>query len=200
MSQVELNKTSIPVSVATLAGGVGIRFDPTDAEFLYRGLLASISTFLFDKKDKNVKTCIKVQDTKEPLLFAGIVEYFPEEDEEMPGNWSYVITTDEAQCDACQNNYDIADLSFNAVAISCTHRDGQMDFDDYIWLHKLFVVAGQALIGWLDENAKEGEVTELLCPGYFVASSGFEGKEKVISIVPDGMMKKIIKDDIAIEK
>ena len=48
-------------------------------------------------------------------------------------------------------------------------------------------------------NAKEGEEVNLELPGYFVASVVIDGGEKVMSLVPDGAMKRLIKDDAALE-
>lgn len=200
MSQTQISQTSIPVSVVTLAAAQGIKMDATDVEKIYRSIVASMSTFLFDKKDKAAKTVIRVQDSKGPLLLAGIVEYHPGAEEDMPGNWSYVLTDKEEDCADCQNDYDISDLSFNSVAIHCTARYGDLQFDDFVWLHRIFVIATTVLHAWLDENAVEGEVVTVECPGFFEASVAIEGKEKVFSYVPDGQMKKKIKGDLDIEK
>jgi hypothetical protein len=52
---------------------------------------------------------------------------------------------------------------------------------------------------WLDENAKEGEEVGVEEPGIFQASVVVENGEKVFSLVPEGEIKKLIKDDSAIE-
>ena len=36
--------------------------------------------------------------------------------------------------------------------------------------------------------------------GYYIASSAIENDEKVYSLVPDGQMKRLIKDDSSLEK
>lgn len=200
MSRTNLNETSIPVGVTTLAASAGMRFDAPDVERLYTTLMSSISTFLFDKKDKNVKTCVKVQDTEGNFYLAGIVEYHAPTDEDVPGNWSYVLTNKEEDLADCQNDYDIADLAFNTVALTSAHVFGKMDFENYAYLHSLFIICVKALIEWLDANAKEGEIVEVECPKSLLASVAIEGKEKVFAFTPSAEMKAMIKDDIAIEK
>jgi hypothetical protein len=55
------------------------------------------------------------------------------------------------------------------------------------------------LVQVLDNEAQPNEVVDIEMPGYFVASVGIEDNMKVFSIVPDGHMKAIIKDDSALE-
>ena len=52
---------------------------------------------------------------------------------------------------------------------------------------------------WLDNNAVEGEEVGVYADGIFQASVVVENGEKIFSIVPDGEIKKLIKDDAAIE-
>ena len=57
----------------------------------------------------------------------------------------------------------------------------------------------QQIKNWLDANAVEGEEVGVEMDGVFQASVAIENGEKVFSIVPDGEIKKLIKDDAAIE-
>ena len=52
---------------------------------------------------------------------------------------------------------------------------------------------------WLEANAVEGEEVGVELDGIFQASVAVENGEKVFSLVPDGEIKKLIKDDAAIE-
>ena len=50
-----------------------------------------------------------------------------------------------------------------------------------------------------NENAKEGELFELEDEGYFLATVGVEDGIIVKSLLPDGPMKTLIKDDATVE-
>lgn len=197
----DLKETSIPMMVTTMAAtkGTGIKWIPTDTEVLYKIMFETISNFLYEKKDTKAKTVLRVQDTKGPLLFAAIVEYHPNDEEDMPGNWSYIFTQDEKLIDECPNNYDIADLVFAQVANYTAHYLG-IEFKDFPSQHRLFIIASKCLLEWLDQNATEKEETEITIKDYFIASVGVEDGEKIISIVPEEEQKRKIKDDKKIEE
>ena len=62
------------------------------------------------------------------------------------------------------------------------------------------IIMIDTIIQILDAEAVEGEVVDIVIPGYVTFSVSIEGDEKVFAITPDGVMKAIIKDDAAIAK
>ena len=52
---------------------------------------------------------------------------------------------------------------------------------------------------WLEENASETEEVGVEQEGVFQATVSVENGEKAFSLVPEGEIKKLIKDDASIE-
>lgn len=194
-----LKETNIPMLVSTMASQKGMRVEPTDVEDVAKILFDGLATFLSLKKDRKAKTCIRVQNTDEPLLFAGIVEYIPNDNEEQPGNWNFTITLDEADVDTCENNYDISDMVFAQSITQMALLQYHMQFSSYLDTHKLLIIMGKAILEFLDQNASETEAVELEVENFFTATVEVIDDEKVIGIVPGSEIKKRIKDDGKIE-
>lgn len=196
----DLKETNIPIMISTLCAEKGLIADPVDAEDLTKILFDSLATFLALKKDRQAKTCIRVQNTNEPLYFAGIVEYIPNTaNDEQPGNWSFVFTTDENEVDVCENNYDISDMVYAQSTLQMAHLQYNLQFSEFVHCHTIMMCVAKAIFEFLDQNASEEEPVVLKLDNFFEATIEVIDGEKVISIVPGGEIKKRIKDDSKIE-
>lgn len=200
----KFNESSLPelYSQVLLAGGenkISMTVGAEDAYKIYEVMIASMSDFLKIVKN-NAKTAIAINDIKGNLILAGIVTYHEnEDDKDMPGNYSYQFTTDAEDIkDAVI--YSIDDDRFIQITITTAHHLYGMVFEESRYINGLYVTAAETLLEWLDSNATEKEEVSIELPGYFVATVAVEEGEKVVSIIPDGAMKRLIKDDASIEK
>ena len=196
----KFKETNIPMMISTMCGEKGLQVEPTDGEVLTKILFDGLATFLGLKKDRKAKTCIRVQNTNEPLLFAGIVEYEPNTaNEEQPGNWIFTITTDEKDVDECENNYDISDMVFAQCLTQMAQLQYNLEYSEYIHAHRILIITAKAILEFLDQNASEEGPVELELENFFKATIEVVNDEKVIGIEPGGEIKKRIKDDSKIE-
>lgn len=173
---------------------------PERTDVLYKSLMLSISQFLGIHKKRDNKVALVIKDYADQFKLAGIVEYHPNEDEEMPGNYSYELTFDEADIASVPEVYSVFDNMFQGVA-----QEVSLNYCDFTFVKNeqiVLIYSGcvEALKAWLDANAKENEEVVLEHEGSFQASVLVENGVKVFSIVPDGQMKRLIKGDSTIQK
>ena len=201
MSKFVLKDTSIPMSFTTMMGTLAERvWEPSDTPSFYDVLFTGFAEFLGTNKSKSGKICIKVQDTKGPVKFGAVVGYMPNEGEEDGvGNWFLTSSFDEKDLEGCIKDYTICDTEWQRLIENVAFNLERMQFDRPQTLHTACLIAVDCIKEWLDQNAKEGEEVILEHEGYFTASVAVENGEKVMSIVLDGAMKRLIKDDAAIE-
>lgn len=192
-----LMESSIPSSYTQSLKGYGLDWDPTITDKIYDTIIFAMSDFLSMKKSKDVKMAVAIKDLKGNTKLAGIVAYHPNENADMPGNWSYELTFDDEDLKDC-NVFLASDNEFQRMLTYSAASLHGMRFTDPMHIQTMVIVAVNCLISWLDVNAKENEEVELEMPGYFLAAVGVENGEKVMSITPDGEMKKKIKDDAAL--
>ena len=198
----KFNETSIPQNYSqTLFNRKPVMsVEPEHTHKMYEVLFTSMADFLRLVRANSNKVALAIYDPQENLILAGIVETHENTDEaEMPGNLSFVITTDaEDLTDA--KVYTISDQNFLKVAVSTATYLHGIVFSQQAYVIDLFTVAASILLNWLDTNASEKEEKTVELDGYFVASVAVESGEKVFSIVPHGAMKRLIKDDTSLEK
>lgn len=194
-----LMETAIPVNFTQAFNNNGWDWDPSDTNKIFHMMVMSISDCLALTKSKDIKTAVAIKDLKGNLLLAGVVNYVPNENEDMPGNWNYVFTVDEEDIKEA-NVIDSGDTRFQKVFARTAYDLYHIEFFGGIYIQTALETAVNTLMQWLDVNASETEEIEVQEEGYFLASVVVEGGEKVISIVPDGAMKRLVKDDSALEQ
>lgn len=161
--------------------------------------ITSLARYLSVIKDKDKgSAAVRVNDLKGNFLMAAIAKYFPGTEKDMPGNWTMEMT------------FDVDDVKNIAVVVDSSIIAFQDMVSHICWeLHNSRVKSGSALldiitvpiktlVAWLDKNVTEGVRTEIELPGYFVAISAIEDGRIVKSIVPDGQITRIVKDDAGI--
>lgn len=194
-----LMETAIPVNFTQVFNNNGWDWDPSDTNKIFHMMVMSISECLALTKSKDNKSAVAIKDLKGNLLLAGVVSYVPNENEDMPGNWNYVFTVDEEDIKEA-NVIDSGDTKFQKVFATTAYNLYHLEFFGGIYIQTALEAAVNTLVQWLDVNASETEEVEVEEQGYFLASVVVEGGEKIISIVPDGAMKRIVKDDTALEQ
>lgn len=195
----KFEESSIPQNYAQyVSSAYNLRIEPVWAKPIAETLFESITQHLKNIKEKG-KSAIRIDDKDGNFLIAGVVDYHDNDDAELPGNYSYEFTTNEEDIQNAQKVSKVTDMEFlNTASIVGTNHS--MVFEKETDIIQLTSGVLKTIIGWLDSNAVEGQEVSVELDGYFVATVGVEDGEKIISIVPDGAMKRIIKDDASIEK
>lgn len=177
----------------------GLDLPEQHVEKIYQVLISGASDFLRMVKSKETPTALAIEDLKGNLLLAAIVKYHPnDENPDMPGNWSYEWTFSKEDLNGVKV-FKLTDPQtlnfFSARAL----KEHSFTFNSSVFEITLLTECAIVLNNWLDVNAKDGEEVTLEMPGYFIASVVVEKGEKVKSFVPDGAMKRLIKDDAGLE-
>lgn len=171
---------------------------PEASGMIYEILMTSMSDYLKLVSSTNNKTALSFEDAAGNMYFAGLVQHH-EGEEGMPGNFSYTITTDKADLEGFKV-YTVSDPNYLQLVSSTAHSMHGMLFNVQSYIIILFNQAAKTLLEWLDVNASDKEEKEVVLDGFFTASVAVEDGEKVSSIIPDGAMKRLIKNDTSIEQ
>ncbi|MDD3121894.1 MAG: hypothetical protein PHC62_00095 [Candidatus Izemoplasmatales bacterium] len=179
----------------------GLVSDET-ARKMYETLFISSTAFLAVVKTTKNPVALIVDDTEGNFIIAGVVEYneAPEKEDDVLGNWNYYWTFSKDDLPENTTIYNIKDTQSHSVIIQTSWEKTSARFEGTESLINTFIIAFDILKDFLYENAREGDTYELVYPGVFTAMAAIEDGEKVISITPDGLLKKMIKDDAAVEK
>lgn len=193
----KLMESSIPQNLADKLAPLGLEWPTVQTEPFAQVLFTAMSDFLGIAKSKENKVALIVnKQGNDEFLMAGIVSYFPGTTEEEAGNWDYRLTFDKEDIKDCKI---LTADSVQFVNIMGTTAKRLINADLIaMYIPSLIINTVEALIQWLDNNAKETEKESLELPGYFIASVAVEEGEKVMSITPDGAMKRLIKGDAAV--
>jgi hypothetical protein len=171
-------------------------FTNTLADILFTG----VAMCLGDVKDRKFPSVFVFEENNSDFIAAAIVEYFENEDDpSKPGNWNYTWTWYKDDVPANSKIYRTTQSELSSYFRGVSQGKYGMAFRDVAGItevNRYFLIQVKK---WLDENAKEGEEVGVEEPGIFQASVVIEDGEKVFSLVPEGEIKKLIKDDSAIE-
>ena len=203
----KFNTTVIPQEFRKKCFDINLDWEPNDTDPLFGAVVVAMTELLSNCKNKAKKVACKVEDTRGNFKFAGIVQYHPnEENEEMPGNWSYVLTFDpkdikneEKPEEGCDEVYTCNDPYFYKLLTTTFLDKFNRSFavGDAI-THEFIMYMADTMLEWLDANA-ESEDSKIE-HDFFEASAAVENGQKVFSIVPSAELKCMIKDDAAIQK
>lgn len=195
---IKLMESSLPNNYVQGLRTIGLDFDPKLTYMMYEVTMYAIADFLRYKKSKENKSAVVFKDMKGNVILTGIVEYHANENEDMPGNWSFEISFNEEDIkDAVV--YLATDNEFQRVLTYAAGNLHGFRFKDPTTIAGIAEKVITTLTNWLDVNAKNGEVVEIAQEGYFVASVSIEDGVKVFSIDPDGALKVLVKDDAVTE-
>ena len=120
----------------------------------------------------------------------------------MPGNYSFVLTVNDEDLKDIKegNKYGVSDNKFIQTVGSVAYELHGVRFMQPQYSVIMFRSVIQTMLEWLDTNAKDGEELSIELDGYFIATIGVEDGEKIISITPDGALKRKVKDDAGLEE
>lgn len=195
----KFTETSVPENFITEAKATGLLLEADDIKRFAELFVAGVSDALAVVKTKDTPTAIVVPNIKGDPVMAAIVEYNDNSDGEGQGNWNYYWTFDPADLDG-KKRYDVYDPQMCAVINKRGFEMSRVKFPTSDTCAKFGTIFANLMSDLLQTNAKEKEDFIVEHEGYFMASAAVEDGKVVKSFLPDGAMKRIIKDDEATEK
>ena len=134
------------------------------------------------------------------FIAASFVEYFENEDPNLPGNYSMAWTFYEEDIPANATILDFTNKSVFQYYIGVAGSKYGMDFDRESSIVILATTILEESKKWLDENVKETDITEVEIPGVCLLRAAVENGEKTFAIDAMGEIKALVKNDASIEK
>ena len=160
-------------------------------------VVAGTSDFLKSVAAKGKKVALSFADLKGNMILAAVLEY-NENEEEGQDNFNYYWTFDNADIEDAVV-YDVTQPNIQAVFVKRAAEMAHMKFTTPGSLPRMLTIFASSINDYLDQNAKPGETVTIEHEGFFVAEATVEGETIVKSFLPDGAMKKLIKDDAGTE-
>lgn len=191
------------------ANNVGYTFGDDDRpERVMKSFFAATAAYLSRMKVSKADEAVALvlTDVSGNFKFGSVVEYHEnEENPDEPGNWSLVMTFNEEDITNLEAKKTVKKLlyggdAFKSVFDKVAYDVGAIEFQHEAYMYDACLLVIDTLIQILDREADPNNVVDIECPGYFTASVSVEFGEKVFAITPDGHLKAIIKDDVALEK
>lgn len=175
---------------------VGPEVNTDEVYKMFKSVMAATADFLAQAKKKNQKVCLSFVDAANNFIMAAIVKYTKNNDEDAQDNWNYYWTFDEEDIKdiPAVNKHDSNESYFHA-AVTNRLLEHSLRVNESTFISPMISMMARLLSSFLDQNAKPGVEVTLEEPGYFVASVIVENDQPVKALIPDNMMKKIIKDD-----
>lgn len=176
-------------------------------ERFFKSFIAATSVYLGKVKvtDPNVAVALVLTDVSGNFKFAGIVEYHEnEENKDEPGNWSYVLTLNEEDLTDLESTKEVkkylyGDSAFTTILDKVAYDIGGIEFQRDCYMHACCEILIDTILQVLDTEAVANDTVDIELKGYATFSVSVENDEKVYAVTPDGAMKKLIKDDAALE-
>ncbi len=195
----KLMETSIPENFITEAKALGMIVESEDVKRFVEILVAGMTDAMAIVKTKDQPTALVITDLKKEPVLSAIVEYNDNEEGEGQGNWNYYWSFDSADLDGVRQ-YDVYDPQMLVVLNKRAFEMYRCKFPTADTPAKFATIFANLISELLQVNAKEKEEFIVEHEGYFVANATVEDGKVVKGFLPDGAMKRIIKDDAATEK
>ena len=181
------------------AKAVGTLLEPTDVIRIVETTIAGTTDFLSLVKTKEDGVALTFDNVKGDMVMAGVVEYNDNEDGEGQGNWNYYFTFDPKDIEG-KKRYQISATQVHSVIAKRGYELYRIRYASPNLITDYAIIFATLLREFLETNAKDGEEFVLEHEGYFKARSAVEDGVVVKDLLPDGAMKRLIKDDAASEK
>lgn len=195
-----LNETSIPEVFSTEYESMfGIGVSGEEVEIAYKAIFLATADFLRGVKKKKAKSALSFIDVDGSFILAGVVEYNESDNKDAQDNWNFYFTFDEDDIKDASNKHDTNETAFHAIVTTRLTENGLRP-SDASYISPMISMVAAKLSSFLDENAKATEEVELDMPGIFTCVVKIEDDKPVKSLLPDGEVKALIKDDASTEK
>lgn len=180
------------------AKAIGTLLEPTDVTRIVETVVAGTTDFLAMTKSKEEGTALVFENIKGDVIVAAVVEYNDNEDGEGQGNWNYYWTFDAKDLEG-KRRYQISSTQVHTVIAKRGYELYRIRFATPTLITEYSVIFASLMREFLETNAKDGEEFSVEHEGYFLATSAVEDGVVEKSFLPDGAMKRLIKDDAATE-
>ena len=180
------------------AKALGTLLEPTDVLRVIETEVAGTTDFLSLVKTKDKPVALTYDNVKGEMVMAAVVEYNENADGEGKGNWNFYFTFDPKDLEGKQC-YSISSTQVHTVIAKRGYELCRMKFATPNLITDYAIVFATLIREFLETNAKEGPAFTVEHEGYFLASAAVEDGVVEKSLLPDGAMKKLIKDDAATE-
>ena len=202
MATVQIEDSSmVSVLIHDVSKRLGGFLDQSMAVKTYKALFVGATRFLSTVKTTKNPVAFTVSDKEGNFVVAGVVEYTdaPDAEDDITGNWNFYFTYRKEDIPENATVYDVKNQQTHETITAAAWEYASARFEGTEALIDIFIIAFEVLRDYMMEGAVEGDVYELVYPGVFKAQSAVEDGEKVVSLIPDGLIKKMIKDDSALE-
>lgn len=180
------------------AKAIGTILEPTDITRIVEVVVAGTTDFLAMTKSKEQGTALTFENIKGDLILAAVVEYNDNADGEGQGNWNYYWTFDAKDLEG-KRRYQISSTQVHSIIAKRAYELYRIRFASPTFITDYSVIFATLIREFLETNARAGEEFTVAHEGYFVATSAVEDGIVEKSFLPDGAMKRLIKDDAATE-
>ena len=180
------------------AKAIGTLLEPTDVVRVIETIVAGSTDFLALVKTKDDGVALTFDNVKGEMVMAAVVEYNDNADGEGQGNWNYYFTFNPKDIEG-KKRYQISASQVHTVIAKRGYELCRIRFAAPNFITDYSVIFATLMREFLDANAKDGEEFVVEHEGYFLATSAVEDGVVEKSLLPDGAMKRLIKDDAATE-
>ena len=197
----KLRETNLPSNYSTAMyneKGYDIAAEHTSivADILFTG----VTTCLADIKKKEYPTAFVFEQNDGAFVAGAVVEYMANEDDKSkPGSWSYYWSWNKDDIPSNARISRVTDSQISQYFRAFATSKYGINYRDLSAINETLRFFLVQLDKWLDENASETEEIGIEEEGIFQARVAVEDGVKVKSLEVDGEVKKLIKDDSAIE-
>jgi len=173
---------------------------PEHTDKIFDTLFTGTANLLKSIKSLEKPVAFVIKELNGNLVAAAICQYFKNDDDSKPGNFSLVWTFDEADIPADALVTSLDDTKTHSFFIAAAGSKYGIKFKDASCVVNTLSYTVSQLKKWLDENAKEGSIVSVEQEGIFQGRVEVQNGVKVFAIEPHGEIKNLIKDDAAIEE
>ena len=198
---VKLNETNIPQNFSTgMYNDKGYDLSRDHTSLVADILFTGVSECLGDIKTKEHPVAFVFKKNNDEFIAAAVVQYIENKDDKnKAGAWSYVWTWDQDDVPKNARLVGPENAEMGVYFRGVSKNKYGAAFRDQAAIIEVTRYFLETLSKWLEENASESEEIAVEEPGVFQAAIAIENGVRVKSLVPEGEIKKLIKDDSAIE-
>ena len=198
---VKLNETNIPQNYSTgLYNDKGYDLSRDHTSLIADILFTGVSECLGDVKTKEHPVAFVFKKNNEEFIAAAIVQFIENKDDKnKAGAWSYTWTWNQEDVPKNARLIGPEDAEMGVYFRGTAKNKYGAAFRGQAAIIEVTRYFLETLSKWLEENAVETEEIAVEEPGVFQAAISIENGVRVKSLVPEGEIKKLIKDDSAIE-
>lgn len=162
-------------------------------------LVNGISDCLGDIKSKEYPVAFVIEETNLEFIMGAVVEYHPNNDASLPGNWSYIWTFDKTDIPENARIVTLKDVDMFSYFRGVASKKFSMAYETHESFVTMNTVLARTISNFLETNAKEGEELVVVQDGVIQFRCAVEGGHTLKSAEPVGEVKVLIKGDADIE-